>query len=415
MKKIQSVRGTHDLLPNILRKHKFIENTGANIAALYGFAEIETPVFEFTDVFARSLGVSSDVVSKEMYSFNTKGGENITLRPEGTAGIARAFISNGLAQHVPLKLFYRGPMFRHERPQKGRQRQFHQMGVELLGAESPQADVEVVSIAHRIIRDLGLSGGVRLETNSLGDVESRALYKDALIDFFSNYKSDLSPDSLHRLNTNPLRILDSKDEGDKKLVQTAPRLVEFLNYASEAFINEVYDGLAALGIPFKENPNLVRGLDYYCHTAFEFVTDDLGAQGTVLGGGRYNGLIEQLGGTKTAGVGWAAGLERLAMMVEMDDPLSRPVAVVPLLDELASQGRQITHSLREAGIVADIAFAGNVKRRLRRADKINALCVVILGPDELEKGSVVLKDYATGKQTTVSIKGLDKTIKSRYR
>ena len=220
---------------------------------------------------------------------------------------------------------------------------------------------------------------------------------------------------MHRLNTNPLRILDSKDEGDKKLVQTAPRLVEFLNYASEAFINEVYDGLAALGIPFKENPNLVRGLDYYCHTAFEFVTDDLGAQGTVLGGGRYNGLIEQLGGTKTAGVGWAAGLERLAMMVEMDDPLSRPVAVVPLLDELASQGRQITHSLREAGIVADIAFAGNVKRRLRRADKINALCVVILGPDELEKGSVVLKDYATGKQTTVSIKGLDKTIKSRYR
>ena len=413
MKKIQSVRGTHDLLPTLLRKHKFVEKTGADVAELYGFEEIETPIFEFTDVFARSLGVSSDVVSKEMYSFETKGGEKVTLRPEGTAGIARAFISNGLSQHVPLKLFYRGSMFRHERPQKGRQRQFHQMGVELIGVESPQADIEVIVLADQVIRHLSLSGSIRLELNSLGDLDSRVRYRDALIEFFSHYKGDLSRDSLERLDKNPLRILDSKDPSDRKIVQTAPSLSDFLNYDSKVFIDAVYNGLTALSIPFEENTNLVRGLDYYCHTAFEFITDDLGAQGTILGGGRYDSLIEQLGGAKTPGVGWAAGLERLVMMLDKNIPALRPVAVVPISDELITKAQLITHSLRTAGIVTDIAFSGAFKRRLRRADKIDAWCAIIVGPDELEQNSVVVKDYETGEQTLVSLDSLVEVLKLR--
>ena len=286
MTNLQPVRGTHDLLPDDRRRHRHVENLAQKISGLYGFDEIATPIFEFTDVFARTLGDTSDIVTKEMYTFETKGGESVTLRPEGTAGVARAFISNGLAQHAPVKVFYTGPMFRHERPQKGRQRQFHQIGVELIGVEGPQADIEVIALGHHILKELGLLESTTLEINSLGDVESRAAFRAVLTEYFQSHESDLSEDSRNRLVKNPLRILDSKDEGDRKVVAGAPDFAAHLNDTSKAFIDTVQQGLTDLGISFERNPKLVRGLDYYCHTAFEFTTTELGAQSAVLAGGR---------------------------------------------------------------------------------------------------------------------------------
>jgi histidyl-tRNA synthetase len=285
---LQPVRGTHDLLPDDSRRHRWVEETAFASARRYGFGEVSTPIFEFTEVFTRTLGETSDVVTKEMYTFADRSGESITLRPEGTAGVARAFISNGLSQSLPLKLFYRGPMFRHERPQKGRLRQFHQVGVELLGVESPLADVEVIALAWRVLSELGLAAKVRLEINTLGDAESRDAYRATLTAYLSQFRSSLSEDSRNRLDRNPLRVLDSKDEGDRRIVENAPLMTDSLSPAAHAFFEQVTCGLHKLCIPFMVNPRLVRGLDYYCHTAFEFTTTALGAQGTVLAGGRYD-------------------------------------------------------------------------------------------------------------------------------
>ncbi|MBF0394553.1 MAG: histidine--tRNA ligase, partial [Alphaproteobacteria bacterium] len=315
MMSLQPVRGTHDLLPEEARRHRRVEDTAFEIAERYGYGEIATPIFEFTEVFARTLGETSDVVTKEMYTFTDRGGESITLRPEGTAGVARAFISGGLSQHLPLKFFYRGPMFRYERPQKGRLRQFHQVGVEFLGVSDPLADAEVIGLGAHLLDALGLAGRVQLELNSLGDAESRAAYREALVAYLSRFKDALSKESLDRLERNPLRILDSKDEGDRRVVADAPLLGDHLNEASRAFFDGLKRGLDGLGVAYRVNPRLVRGLDYYCHTAFEFTTDALGAQGTVLAGGRYDGLIGQMGGPATPGIGWAAGVERLGMLL----------------------------------------------------------------------------------------------------
>ncbi|MBN2752282.1 MAG: histidine--tRNA ligase, partial [Rhodospirillaceae bacterium] len=326
MSSLQSVRGTHDLLPEEMRAFRHVVETSRMTAALYGFAEMATPIFEFSGVFARTLGDTSDIVTKEMYTFADRKGESLTLRPEGTAGIARAFISNGLSNDLPFKVFYSGPMFRYERPQKGRQRQFHQVGVELLGVADPQADVEVVAMGRHILDSLGLKGNVTLEINTLGDVESREAYRDALVAYLSKHVADLSADSRERLDRNPLRILDSKDEGDRALIKDAPLLGAYLNESSRAFYDELKNGLLDLGLDFVENPHLVRGLDYYGHTAFEFTTDALGAQGTVMAGGRYDGLIKVMGGPSTPGVGWAAGVERLSMLLSEAPAVSRPVA-----------------------------------------------------------------------------------------
>ena len=401
MSVLQPVRGTHDLLAEESRRHRRVEDVAFETARRYGFGEIITPIFEFTEVFSRTLGETSDVVTKEMYTFTDRSGDSITLRPEGTAGVARAFISGGLAQALPLKLFYRGPMFRHERPQKGRLRQFHQVGVELLGVDSPLADVEVVAMAWRILSALGLGGAVQLEINTLGDAESRAAYRDTLVAYLSRFAADLSEDSRARLERNPLRVLDSKDEGDKRIVAEAPVMTGSLTPAAREFFAQVTGGLTALGVPFTVNPRLVRGLDYYCHTAFEFTTTALGSQGTVLAGGRYDGLIGQMGGPATPGIGWAAGVERLSMLVGEAPAAERPVAVIPMGDGLA--GLKVADALRAAGVTVDMGFSGNMKKRLARANKLGARFAVILGEDEAARGAATLKDLDSGTQDEVPL------------
>ncbi len=298
---LQPVRGTHDLLPEEMRRHLRVTEVARAAAELYGYQFMATPIFEFSEVFKRTLGETSDVVMKEMYSFAMKEGEEITLRPENTASVVRAMLSGGLLQNLPLKYFYAGPMFRHERPQKGRQRQFHQIGIELLGVAQPLGDVEVIACGARILERLGLLAGTRLELNTLGDMESRTTYRAALVEYFRDHIADLSEDSKDRLQRNPLRILDSKDPGDRRVVGGAPPFETFLTQAAQDFFAAVREGLDTLGIAYELTPHLVRGLDYYCHTAFEFKTDRLGAQDTIMGGGRYDGLVETMGGPPTPG------------------------------------------------------------------------------------------------------------------
>ncbi|MBF0093836.1 MAG: histidine--tRNA ligase [Alphaproteobacteria bacterium] len=413
MSSLQPVRGTQDLLPEDARRHRAVGEAARSLAERYGFAEISTPIFEFTDVFSRTLGDTSDIVTKEMYTFE-RSGESITLRPEGTAGVARAFISNGLGQSVPLKVFYRGPMFRYERPQKGRQRQFHQVGVELLGVESPQADVEVIALGAHLLDELGLAGKTVLELNTLGDAESRAAYREALVGYLSPKSGSLSEDSRARLERNPLRILDSKDEGDRAVVAGAPLFTDFLNEASRVFFHRLQDGLTALGIPFTVNPRLVRGLDYYCHTAFEFTTTALGAQGTVLAGGRYDGLIKMMGGPQTPGIGWAAGVERLAMLLEAPPAPLRPIAVVPVGAQAERTALVLAHRLRRAAFAVDLGYSGNPAKRMKRADKIGARAAVIFGEDELARDAVTVRDLETGEQQLVAMSALEDHL-TRFR
>lgn len=409
MSSLQPVRGTHDLLPDDARRHRHVEQTAFEVVKRYGYGEIVTPIFEFTEVFSRTLGETSDVVTKEMYTF-TMGDETLTLRPEGTAGVARAFISGGLSQNLPLKLFYRGAMFRHERPQKGRQRQFHQVGVEFLGVESPLADVEVVSMGWRMLAALGLGDKVQLELNTLGDSESRVAYRDALIAYLSPFKDKLSEDSRNRLERNPLRVLDSKDEGDKAIVANAPLIHDSLTPAARDFFEQVKAGLDALGIPYTVNPKLVRGLDYYCHTAFEFTTTALGSQGTVLAGGRYDGLIGQMGGPATPGIGWAAGVERLSMLVGDAAPAAeRPVALIPMGDAVAALA--LADRLRAVGIAVEMGFSGNMKKRMARANKANARFAVILGEDEAARGAATLRDLDSGAQEEVPLAALEERLR----
>lgn len=383
-----------------------MEQAAFDVAQLYGYGEIMTPVFEFTEVFARTLGETSDVVSKEMYSFTDRGGESLTLRPENTAGVARALISGGLSQSLPLKFFYRGPMFRYERPQKGRQRQFHQIGVELLGVEGPQADIEVIAIGWHILQKLGLAEHVTVEINSLGDTESRNAYRAALVEYLSAFRDKLSQDSRDRLERNPLRVLDSKDEGDKAIVAEAPLLIDYLNEHSRAFFETVQNGLGKLGVPARVNPKLVRGLDYYSHTAFEFITSALGAQGTVMAGGRYDGLVSQMGGPATPGIGWAAGVERLSMLMgDTLEPARRPVAVIPMGEGDAAL--LVAHTLRQAGYAVEMGYSGNMKKRLARANKANARAAVILGEDELSRQAATLRDLDSGEQEEVPLSELE--------
>ena len=408
--KLQPARGTRDIYGKDLSAFLFVENTARDFAKRYGFGEIQTPVFESTEVFARGVGETSDIVSKEMYTFTDRGGESFTLRPEGTAGVVRAFISEGMEQTQPVKLFYAGPMFRYERPQKGRYRQLHQVGVEVLGATAPQTDVEVLCLAWDFLSALGLQPFIRLELNTLGDAESRAAYREALVTYFEQYKDQLSEDSRVRLEKNPLRILDSKDEGDKKIVENAPAMIDYLNEDSRAFFENVKAGLTEMGIPFVVNPRLVRGLDYYRHTVFEFITDSLGAQGTVLGGGRYDGLVEELGGPKTAGIGFGAGIDRLSLLLQetgKQPAEPRPIAVIPVGEDTLLPVMKIAHDLRQNGFIVDMAYSGNMGKRMKKANKINACAAVIMGSDEYEKGIVTVRDLDTGDQSEIAFAELN--------
>ncbi len=400
MSKLQPARGTRDLLPEQTKVYRFIEETAYQAAVTYGFSEIKTPIFEFSEVFHRTLGESSDLVSKETYDFVDRGGEAITLRPEGTAGVARAFISEGLAQSLPLKFFYSGPMFRYERPQKGRYRQFYQLGVEYMGSESPMADIEVLSLAWDFLKSLNLDKNCRLEINTLGDKESRARYRERLVKYFTQFETQLSADSQMRLKKNPLRILDSKDEGDKKIVAGAPLFQDDLNEDSQVFFQKVQSGLNDLGIPFQLNPQLVRGIDYYCHTVFEFVTENLGAQGTILAGGRYDGLIETMGGPKTAGVGWAAGIDRLMDLVPKEKVPAPGIKVAFVAaDDLGEKTvLQVARKLRTLGIICEIPWSGNMGKKMKKAASCGAQYAIIIGAAEVQAGTVMLKNLETGEQ-----------------
>jgi histidyl-tRNA synthetase len=402
MTALQPVRGTRDLIGEEFRRHHAVGEAARHVSALYGFEEWATPVFEDTRVFARGLGDSSDVVMKEMYTFEDRGGDSVTLRPEMTAGVCRALVSNGLTQsNLPRKVFYAGPMFRYERPQKGRYRQFHQIGIEVLGAAEPLADAEVIACGWDILVALGVSDGTVLEINTLGDTESRDAYRAALVAYFSAHREALSQDSQVRLEKNPLRILDSKDEGDRAIVAGAPLIGDHLSQAAADFYAAVKGYLVRFGVPFRENPRIVRGLDYYSHTAFEFVTDRLGAQGTVMAGGRYNGLVEEMGGPPTPAVGWAAGMERLAMLLPEAPEAPRAVAVIPAGEGAEGPAIEVLRELREAGVAAEIGYRGNLKRRMERANKSGAFAAVILGEAEIAEGSVVVRDLLEGTQNKV--------------
>jgi len=402
----QAVRGTRDLIGEEQRRHQHVVDTARRIAAIYGFDEWVTPIIEPTAVFARSLGDTSDVVTKEMYSFEDRGGEWITLRPEGTAGVCRALVGNGLTQSLPQKVFYAGPMFRYERPQKGRYRQFHQIGLELIGPSEPLADAEVIACGWAVLQALGVSDATVLELNTLGDKPSRDAYRAALIGYFSEHREQLSPDSQARLDRNPLRILDSKDEGDRRLVGSAPTIGPYLTESAAIFYRDLQAHLHRLAVPFRENPRIVRGLDYYGHTAFEFVTNALGSQGTVMGGGRYDGLVEEMGGPSTPAVGWAAGIERLAMLLPQAPAAPVGIAVIPVGESTESAGLEVLQALRGAGLRAEMSYRGNLKRRLERANRIGARAAVILGETEIAAGIANVKDLTSGTQTEVPLSGL---------
>src|SRR4051794_11629792 len=403
MTPVQPVKGTQSLLGEDADRLAVVVAAFDRVRRLFGFKRVEVPTIEHTQVFARSIGETTDVVSKEMYSFEDRGGESITLRPEFTAGICRAYLSEGWQQHAPLKIATHGSAFRYERPQKGRFREFHQLDAEIIGAAEPQADVEILGLGHQLLIELGIAEGVTLELNTLGDPETRDAWRSALIDYFRSHKGALSEDSIARLERNPLRILDSKDPEDRSICENAPNVDEYLTAEASDFFAAVTAGVDAAGVPWTRNSRLVRGLDYYRHTAFEFVTDRLGAQGTVIAGGRYDGLIEALGGPSTPAVGWAAGIERLAMMTDTPAPERPAVVLVPLGERAEAEAQRILVGLRREGIAADMAYRGNLKKRLSRANASGAAYALILGDSELDSGQAQLKDLESGEQRGVSL------------
>lgn len=375
----QAIRGTQDIFGAEAEAFAHVVETFERIRKLYRFRRVEMPVFEKTEVFSRSIGETTDVVSKEMYSFEDRGGDSLTLRPEFTAGICRAYLSNGWQQYAPVKLATHGPLFRYERPQKGRYRQFHQLDAEIIGAGEPQADVELLVMADQLLKELGIADGVTLMLNTLGDGASREAWRAALVEYFRGVKGELSEDSQDRLERNPLRILDSKDPRDKAFTDAAPKIDDYLSAEAQDFFGKVTAGLDAAGVAWTRAPALVRGLDYYRHTAFEFVTDRLGAQGTVLGGGRYDGLMESLGGAHTPAVGWAAGVERLAMLVaDAGQVAADPQDVILAIEDDAAIGFGIAalKALRSAGLSADMIATGSPRKRFDKASKLPSRVLV---------------------------------------
>ena len=404
-----AIRGTQDIFGADAEAFAFVVETFERVRRLYRFRRVEMPVFEKTEVFARSLGETTDVVSKEMYSFDDRGGESLTLRPEFTAGIARAFLTNGWQQYAPLKVATHGPLFRYERPQKGRYRQFHQIDAEVIGAGEPQADVELLAMADQLLKELGIND-VTLHLNTLGDAESREAWRAALIDYFLGVKDQLSEESQERLEKNPLRILDSKDARDRPFLADAPKIDAFLSEEASAFFAAVTSGLNAAGVKWVRAESLVRGLDYYRHTAFEFIPNEgsasaaaLGSQSTVLGGGRYDGLMDSLGGAPTPAVGWAAGIERLAMLVGAREEEQLDVAIAVEHGEALVPALRAASALRAIGQSVEVVASGSLKKRFDKAAKANPRFLVSMGvsdgnPDYAIKGIEVSDGYASVKK-----------------
>jgi histidyl-tRNA synthetase len=406
MGEIQAIRGTRDILPAEVGYWQFVENTANTILQRALYQEIRTPIFEATSLFERGIGEATDVVGKEMYTFEDRGDRSLTLRPEGTAGVARAYIEHKLqAIGGVQRLWYKGAMFRYERPQAGRQRQFHQIGVEVLGSDDPRADVEVIALASEILTALGLEN-LNLDLNSVGNGEDRQKYREALVAYLMPYKTDLDADSQERLDKNPLRILDSKDAKTKEICQNAPIILDNLGIESQKHFDRVQSLLGDLGISYRLNPCLVRGLDYYTHTAFEIQSDDLGAQATVCGGGRYDGLITQLGGNPTPAVGWAIGLERLILLLQQKQPVSVSIPDFYLVSkgELAeTRSVLLAKELRKMGFTVELDLSGSAfGKQFKRADRSGAIACLILGDAEAEQGTVQLKWMQTQEQVSLS-------------
>ena len=406
--KLQSVRGTHDHLPEDMYKYNNIITKAEKISALYGFKPMATPIFEFSNVFKKTLGESSDIVTKEMYTFNDKGGEEITLRPEGTAGIVRAIISNGLSQEMPFKAFYHGPMFRYERPQKGRLRQFHQIGIELLGTKSEQADIEIIACANNLIKALDIDKSSTLHINSLGNITERKTYIADLLIYLKDYRNKLSIESKDRFEKNPLRILDSKSEEDIEIVKNAPKLINYLETESKESFSKVLEGLTNLNISYKINHKLVRGLDYYNNTTFEFITDKLGSQSAILAGGRYDNLMKQMGGPDIPGIGWAAGIERLALLTTIKEHNKKNISIIPIGIENNILCISLADELRSKNVSIDMGYSGNLKKRLKQANKISSDYAVIIGDEEVQKNNAIIRNLETGSQENIE---LDKLVK----
>ena len=408
--KLQAVRGTHDHLHIDMYNYNYIVNIVSRISAYYGFKPISTPIFEFSNVFKRTLGESSDIVTKEMYTFKDKGEEEITLRPEGTAGVVRAIISNGLAQEMPFKAFYHGPMLRYERPQKGRLRQFHQVGVELLGVKKEQADVEVIACANQVIKELNIQKSSKLNINSLGHIDDRKKYIKDLTDYLKNYKNKLSKDSLIRLEKNPLRILDSKSEDDISIIKNAPKLNEYLNNSSRENFKLVLEGLDNLNIKYLINENLVRGLDYYNDTTFEFITDKLGSQSAIIAGGRYDGLMKQMGGSDIPGIGWAGGIERLILLSTIKMMKNKHISIIPVGEENINICFDLAQRLREKNISVEMSYSGNLKKRLKNANKLASNYAIIIGAEEINNNSALVRNLETGEQDKIILPKIIKHI-----
>ena len=413
MEKLRTVRGVHDLLPKELYNHNIVINTALKISDIYNYSQIEIPIFEFSEVFTKPLGKSSDIVTKENYVFKDRSEDELMLRPEGTSGVVRAFLNAGLVQDVPQRFSYYGPMFRYERPQKGRLRQFKQFGVECLGLSNSMADIEVISLGYDFLFQLNLLDKIDLKINTLGDFESRKNYRKALVNYLNDYKYKLSKDSLKRLSINPLRILDSKNQEDQRIIKNAPNIIEYLNVESKTRFKNICKGLDHLKIEYKIDQNLVRGLDYYCHTAFEFQTNELGSQGTLLAGGRYDGLSKMLGGPDVPGVGWAAGIERLALMTQTKFDEKIDVALIGQSENLNYSLLPIMKKLIQQEIKTEIIYTGNLKKKFKRANKINASYAIILGDEEVKKKLIKFKDLTSGREDLIDLKQAIKKIKNK--
>jgi histidyl-tRNA synthetase len=392
----QRIRGTQDIWGEEADRFNAVVAAFDRVRRLYAFQHVHIPVFEATEVFSRSIGETTDVVAKEMYTFEDRGGDSITLRPEFTAGLCRAYLSEGWQQHAPLKLATHGPVFRYERPQKGRFRQFHQLDAEIIGTDAPAADVELLVLADQLLRELGISDGITLQLNTLGDAATRDAWRAALVAHFEAHRADLSEDSLARLDKNPLRILDSKDPRDRPIADAAPGIDDFLTPEAADFFAAVTAGLDAAGVAWTRNDRLVRGLDYYRHTAFEFVTDRLGAQGTVLAGGRYDGLIESLGGPHTPAVGWAAGIERLGMMIGVPKPEIPEIVLIPRGEQAEKLAVEILTLLRSGGVAAEMAYRGSPKSRFEKAKKGLVPRLLDVELAEGQVGSLLVRDINVG-------------------
>ncbi|WP_375326601.1 histidine--tRNA ligase [Candidatus Tisiphia endosymbiont of Nemotelus uliginosus] len=389
---IQPLRGTKDLLPNEFITQEYIINTAKDIGRLYGYKPMSTPIIEYTKTFDRTLGETSDIISKEIYSFSDKSGNNIALRPEFTAGIIRAVISNKLYQSLPLKFFSAGPIFRYDRPQAGRQRQFHQINCEYIGGEGPLADAETINLAFDILNALELNLDIILEINSLGCIETRAVYETKLVEYFNDYKFELSEDSQRRLIKNPMRILDSKDENDKKIIKNSPIITQYYSNEAANYFDKLVKYLDLLNIPYIINPRLVRGLDYYCHTAFEFTAPNLGAQSTILAGGRYDNLSKIMGGPDVKAVGFAAGIERLALLRQYNILQGRPVVICPISDNNVDYCFTLSQRLRQENISIILDITGKIGKRIQKANFQNARYMIFIGDDEQTTNSLKIKD-----------------------